>query len=378
MINCNEFRNLAGGLLEGETRSEASRHLSACSQCQALMEDLRAISSAAASLPAHEPRPELWQSIEARAQELNLLPQVAAISCEEFSANANGLLEGENLPVASAHLSACSQCQALMEDLKAISSSAASLPAFEPRPELWQNIEARALDLNLLPQEAGITTMSCEEFYPHAGSVLEGERDPKAFEHIYGCASCRNLLHDLDAVAREAHHLPTHEPRTSLWHKIRVQARQEALWQEESWVERWLMLPQPVLASGFAGLLLVLGLGLVGPQPSSSLTDFPLVTPMEIARGEMVSDADYSTRYQIHLTQVQRAVMDESARVPDDMIDMVERPMNTVDRAIENTRLALAKNPGDMLVQDELNRLYRQKAAVLQTMTELTWQEYGE
>lgn len=375
MINCNEFRNFAEGLLEGETRPEVSAHLSVCTSCQTLLEDLKAISSAAASLPANEPRPELWQSIEARAQELNLLPQVAAISCEEFSANANGLLDGENLPVASAHLFACSQCQALMEDLKAISSAAASLPAFEPRPELWQSIEARAQELNLLPQEAA---MSCEEFYPHAGSVLEGERDPKAFEHIYGCASCRNLLHDLDAVAREAHHLPTHEPRAALWYKIRTQARAEALWQEESWLERWLMLPQPVLASGFAGLLLVLGLGLVGPQPSSSLTDFPLVTPMEIARSEMVSDADYSTRYQIHLTQVQRAVLDEGTHITDEMIDMVERPLNTVDRAIENTRLALAENPGDMLVQDELNRLYRQKASVLQTMTELTWQEYGE
>jgi hypothetical protein len=226
-----------------------------------------------------------------------------------------------------------------------------------------------------LPQEAA---MSCEEVFHHAGSVLEGERDPEAFEHLYACASCRDLLHDLDAVARAAHHLPVHAPRTSLWYKIRAQAREEALWQEETWVERWLMLPQPVLASGFAALLLVLGLGLFGPRPSSSLTDFPLVTPVEIARGEMVSDADYSTRYQVHLTQVQRAVLDESTQVSDNMIDMVERPMNAVDRAIENTRLALANNPDDALVQDELNRLYRQKASVLQTMTELTWQEYGE
>ena len=375
MVNCAEFESLAAEVLEGGLSRRASEHLAACTRCQTLVEDLRAIAVAAGSLPEVEPRPELWESLQARALEEGLLPQPAVISCEDFPEFAGGILEGEPNPKAVEHLTACTRCQTLVEDLRGIAVAASSLPAIEPRPELWESLQARALEEGLLPQPA---VMSCEDFREFAGEVLEGERHPEAFEHLYGCANCRTLLHELDAVARAAHALPTYEPGPDLWFRLRASVRKENLWQEESWWERWLFVPQPVLASGFAAIMLLVSLGLVYSPIRFPLPEYGELPDSRVASGERVSEADYNVRYEIHLIQFEQAVLDEDAPVTDELVDLVERPLSDVDRAIENTRAALEGSPGNLQMRNELNRLYRQKASVLQVMTDLTWHEYGE
>ena len=276
------------------------------------------------------------------------------IGCSEIRKLAGEILEGGISHEASTHLSACPRCKTFLGDLKAIRSAAQELPSFEPRPELWQAIEARALEEGLIPIEPVI---SCEEFFPLASAILEGDSHPQAFEHLRRCADCKALVHDLDSVARAAHSLPTYEPRASLWYKIRAQTREESLWQEEAWWERLVAVPQPAFAAAVATLLLALGLGL------------------------LVSTADFGNPYNdigSYLIQMERAMLDENTLINDEMIDLVEKPLDTVERALANTRQALVKNPNDTFVQDELNRLYKQKATVLQAMADLSWQEYGD
>ena len=297
------------------------------------------------------------------------------IGCSEIRKLAGEILEGGISHEASTHLSACPRCKAFLGDLKAIRSAAQKLPRFEPRPELWQAIEARAFEEGLIPTEPLI---SCEEFFPLAGDVLDGDSHPQAFEHLRRCADCKALVHDLDSVARAAHSLPEYEPRASLWYKIRAQAREESLWQEEAWWERLVAVPQPAFAAAVATLLLALGLGLVGSPFRFPLPEYGDLSAANVAHGELVSNADFSNRYQVHLIQVERAMLDENTLINDEMIDLVEKPLDTVERALVNTRQALVKNPNDTFVQDELNRLYKQKATVLQAMADLSWQEYGD
>ena len=56
-----------------------------------------------------------------------------------------------------AHLQACAECSATLEDLRGIVARASSLPAPEPTPEIWAGIEARlraAAAAPALPQPA--------------------------------------------------------------------------------------------------------------------------------------------------------------------------------------------------------------------------------
>ena len=393
MINCNDFRNLAGEFLEGAERPDLSAHLSARSACRNLIDDLQAISATAASLvdlADLEPSAGLWAVLRERAEAEGLFSSgpsasVPGMTCKEFEAFAGEFLEGAERPDLSAHLSACSACGNLIDDLRAISATAASLvdladrTNLEPSAGLWARLRERAETEGLFSGVAsvGVQGMSCEEFEAFAGDVLGGESNPEAFEHLYACANCREFLHELDAIARAARDLPVYEPQPQLWNRLRAAARAEDLWQEDSWWERWLV-PQPVLASGLAAAVLVFGVFMVSLDTLGSYGNISGPNAIDLSRTEMITEAEYAMQYGIHLLRMERAVLDEGADINDRMIDLVEKPMNTVDRAIEKTQLALSENPRDEMVREELNRLFKQKATVLAAMTELSWQEYGE
>ena len=396
MTNCNDFRNLAGEFLEGAERPDLSAHLSACSSCRSLIDDLRAISATAASLADltdHEPPAGMWATLRERAEaeglfsgsaSANATATVPGMTCQDFEVFAGEFLEGAERPELSAHLSSCSTCQHLIDDLRAISTTASSLADHEPSAGVWATLRERAEAEGLFPARANadatatVPGMTCIEFEAFAGDVLGGESNPEAFEHLYACTDCRGFLHDLDAIARAARDLPTYEPQPQLWNRLRAAARAEDLWQEDSWWERWLV-PQPVLASGFAAAVLVFGVFMASIDTLNSFEgNIAGPNAIDLANTEMIIEADYTMQYGIHLMRTERAILDEGAYISDRMIDLVEKPLGTVDRAIEKTQLALSENPRDEMVREELNRLFKQKATVLAAMTELHWQEYGE
>lgn len=69
-MNCADLTNdalvdLVDGRLDGAVQRNVERHLEACANCRALVEDLRIIRSSAFMLDRREPRPETWQKIQA-------------------------------------------------------------------------------------------------------------------------------------------------------------------------------------------------------------------------------------------------------------------------------------------------------------------------
>ena len=66
------------------------------------------------------------------------------VTCEAMASLVDdlvdGTLDGAAEACVQAHLAGCSACRALAGDLRAIASTAASLPALKPRPEVWNRI----------------------------------------------------------------------------------------------------------------------------------------------------------------------------------------------------------------------------------------------
>ncbi len=218
----------------------------------------------------------------------------------------------------------------------------------------------------------------CQKFRGVAGAVLEGESHPEACAHVAGCARCRQLVDDLAAIQRAAHTLPPFQPRSQLWDKIEAAARREGLWARPSrWEglrDAWSWLPARPAFAAVLVLTLLLGGGLtLYPSFEFSVAEIPGFDAEQVARGELVREASYAARYQIHLQQVQQQILDDSSPVDAELRHRIVGALSTVDRCIERTRQRLDEYPEDTLARAELHRLYRQKASVLQTMTDPIW-----
>lgn len=221
--------------------------------------------------------------------------------------------------------------------------------------------------------------IDCKQFRERTGALLEGECLPEASAHLSVCPRCRLLVDELGAVERAARALPTYQPSPRLWARLEAAARQHGLWAQPPWWERfgseWSFLPaRPAFAALFAVTLLVAG-GLVGyPSLELPVAQSAQASVFEVAQGELVREASYGTRYQVHLQQVEDRVLEEDAAPLDPALrQMATHPLNTLDRCIEQTQLRLTEYPDDSLAREELHRLYRQKATVLQAMSDPVW-----
>jgi anti-sigma factor RsiW len=64
-LNSDALVDLVDGRLDGAAQRNVERHLDACAQCRALVEDLRTVRASAFMLDRREPKPETWQRIQA-------------------------------------------------------------------------------------------------------------------------------------------------------------------------------------------------------------------------------------------------------------------------------------------------------------------------
>jgi len=222
--------------------------------------------------------------------------------------------------------------------------------------------------------------MDCKEFHQLNESVLEGEADPRAYEHLAACPRCQALVDDLVALTRAAHSLPVYEPSPRLWAQIQAAAIEEGLWsQPGAW--RWrdwfgpaaLFLPaRPAFAAALA-LVLVFGAALGSWNMLESPEPLVLTGRIEeVAWAELVTEPGYGQRYQVHLQQVEKRVL-EAEPADADMVGLATGPLNALDTAINNTQTRVEQHPEDSLAREELNRLYQQKATVLQAFNVPAW-----
>lgn len=224
--------------------------------------------------------------------------------------------------------------------------------------------------------------MNCNEFSNLGTGVLDGEDHPEAHTHLASCPRCRALLTDLESIQTTARSLPSYQPNDYLWNRIQRAALEEGLWTQPA-PARWLgwletpALPSPAFAGALA-MMFLLAAGLVGySSVDLGLPEAPPLSALEVAQGELVQEAGYSTRYQIHLARLEDRVLDQPEPLDAELRELVAGPMEAVDRAINETQVRLNNHPDDTLAREELHRLYREKAVVLQAMTDPMWYSAG-
>jgi len=207
--------------------------------------------------------------------------------------------------------------------------------------------------------------MLCHELENILSQEPDGAMPPAVRKHLEGCADCRALASDLEAIRLGSLDLPAEEePHGRVWTRIRLQLEAEGLIHEPQFepvpprAAVWSFFQHPAFAGAVLGLLL-LAAGFAGVR---SLRTGPGIT------AEVQSPAQPQPPEE----NVQEASLDaseaniESLQQVDPQVQAVfKRDFALVDNVISMCEKSVREQPNNDLAREYLNDAYQQKAQLL-------------
>jgi anti-sigma factor RsiW len=221
-----------------------------------------------------------------------------------------------------------------------------------------------------------VTTVTCQEL-PIA-AYIDGELGPAeertTERHLEGCPACRALVADLRTVRAAAFTLDRLEPPAELFARIRLRVAAEPRASA-----RLLAWPNTrgawgVWLAAAAALLLTTGIGLA-----------PLLGPAEMPAPGMAPAADEASlvdsvqadlqaaeqHYDRAIQGLERIARSDSAELEPQIAAVLQKNLQLVDQAIDESRAALKTQPASSTAQEGLFEAMRTKVALLQQTVEL-------
>lgn len=186
--------------------------------------------------------------------------------------------------------------------------------------------------------------------------------------HLDGCAACRMLVADLRAVRSAAFTLDRREPPADLWPRLQARLQAEPAPSLLAWPNTpgawatWL--------AAAATLLLATAIGLWPlRQPAADVAGAPegaaLVASVE-------ADLRAAERhYDRAIDGLQQIARTSSGELDPQVAAVLQKNLQVVDQAIDESRAALRSEPTSVPAQDGLFEAMRTKVALLQQTVEL-------
>lgn len=255
--------------------------------------------------------------------------------------------------------------------------------------------------------------MNCESVDAHLSAWLEeelpGETRAAVDAHLGECLRCAALVRDLTAIRRDGANLPVLEPSRDLWEGIaaRIETPVYQIAPPVDRASRWRRyLRQGLIAAGLvivtAGVTYRLtlrtvtdtGVPVVVVQPSNavlapsvvpdlpapsdvsspSITTTPPAPAGSSAAVRSVSTSntpapgsETATAYDREIIQLRVLVNQRRAELDPVTVAVVENSLTQIDRAIQDARTALARDPASRFLIEQLNRALEKKLGVLRT-----------
>jgi hypothetical protein len=236
------------------------------------------------------------------------------------------------------------------------------------------------------------------------------ERERRQLEvHLQSCAECSATLAELESVVTRARDLVHDAPAEDLWPGIAARiAAPERREIAPGWWRRQLTLSLPqAVAAGLALVLLstatmwMLGRAPMPVTRGPSVAERPPITggdgpaaPSRIAAGrgrgasenrsgapqrratatpgpETVEVASIDPQYEATIASLERSLEQERARLDPSTVQVLERNLEIIDRALADARRAVAADPSNFYLRDHLARVMRQKVNLLLVATSI-------
>ena len=237
--------------------------------------------------------------------------------------------------------------------------------------------------------------------------------------HLVSCAECRDVLVGLSAVAEQARKAPILPLEVDLWPaiaaRIAAPAEEAAAVRPDrlgetggfeaprprparrrdsgSWFGWRFTLTLPQAAAVAATLMVVAGASVWmvlgrGPSPATrgpapTGGSMPVVAPlsnptaaMPPPAGETSSGpanraavASFETRYDATVAELQRLLDEDRDRLDPRTVEVLERNLATIDRALAEARRAVEADPSSLYLRNHLASVMKRKVDILKTAT---------
>jgi hypothetical protein len=216
-------------------------------------------------------------------------------------------------------------------------------------------------------------TMTCAELDVRLADYLNDALDAPtraAVElHLASCARCAGMLAALDERPANAAALPVLSPSHDLWSGIasRIEPRVLSLGERA---------PAPAARRGWrvaryaaAAAVLIIGSSMITRQmmlkpdaPSNGAQ-----TPAPGAPNSTLASQRLIQTYDTEIAQLDSAVRLRRGDLDTTTVKIIEKNLLVIDKAIAESRAALAKDPHSRFLNDQLTRVLDQKVGLLRT-----------
>ncbi|HJQ09971.1 MAG TPA: zf-HC2 domain-containing protein [Gemmatimonadaceae bacterium] len=266
----------------------------------------------------------------------------STMTCEAFDEALPDYLEGtldESLrPAVEGHLRECVRCTGLVKDLRSIEADAAKLPDLVPSRDLWQGIEARiaAPVIPLAARPERVRRIAPAWMGIAAAALIVSTAG------ITYTLTARSVRTSNQAVAVVPSSTGTVTPTTTgdssnpeTVNTQAVEAGTQAMPVQSS-------VPSPTRAAGRV------------PVTQSATTSL-------VSQTTLPSEAVYGRE----IAALQNIVRDRKTQLDSSTVAIIERNLQIIDRAIEQSKAALAKDPASRLLSDQLTHALDKKVELL-------------
>jgi hypothetical protein len=255
-----------------------------------------------------------------------------------------GTLDGSLRAAVEGHLRECVRCTGLVRDLRGIEAEAAKLPQLVPSRDLWQGIETRiaapVIPLATRPERArrfapwmgiaaaALVITTAGVTYTLTARSLRSSIQPGTLASA--APTIGAAVRSGPAVVTDTNAGDSSTPQSGVPDASRAVAQQSA--------------PS------------------TGTRAVTRNTDATQsASPLRMVNQSSPTEAVYSKE----IDMLQRIVTDRKTQLDSSTVAIIEKNLEIIDRAIEQSKAALARDPASRLLSDQLTRALDKKVELL-------------
>ncbi len=286
-------------------------------------------------------------------------PTGAAPDCTRFEAQCGGYMERDLDRVVqawmTAHQSECASCAALVRELEAVVAESQALPGISPSRDLWSGIEAR-LDTTVIPISASATrtriagTVSVRTFAIAATMLVAVTSGITWRVASRGHGTALPLASPLALPLA----LPLASPLAAPAVVAATADHENAFGLPGASVE--------IVSASSSTTSSVSASASTSPAPTSGFATRRV--SRDAARDDR-DDTDADVVYEREISALRRIVNERFVELDTVTVRELRRNLDIIDRAIGDSRQALARDPRSALLATQLDRVLETKLALL-------------
>lgn len=186
-------------------------------------------------------------------------------------------------------------------------------------------------------------------------------------QHLGSCASCSNTLAELRDVMARAANLAPRPPAADLWPDIqrRLDPIAPVVAPFTPRVRRRLSFTMPQLVAAGLALMVTSGGGVWILEHGGHRTDLPGIAATSDVDTAPLPIAVADPRYDEAITDLEQALAAGRSQLDPETVKVIESSLDSIDKAIDDSRRALATDPANVYLHNHLAEARQRKLALL-------------